>query len=225
MTKSWIEQLNRLKTQLRAVNIQLSTEQIALLYQYLNLLVTWNERTNLVSKNDIPHLLERHILESFAVVTASDIPLHSIVMDLGSGAGFPGIPLKILRPDIEITLIDSKRMKYLFLKEVIRQLNLNRAEVFCTRVESLNLTFINHFDFIVCRAVATLSELWNWSAKYLKKNGKLLAMKGGELTIEFAKFHQNYPGNKLQVSKYPEMLELNELDRKLVQITNEFDVE
>ncbi|MBN2092534.1 16S rRNA (guanine(527)-N(7))-methyltransferase RsmG [candidate division KSB1 bacterium] len=221
MIKSWNEQLNTLKSQLQQVNVCLSSEQLTLMNQYLNLLVAWNERTNLVSRNDAQYLVERHLLESIAVATVSDFMMNSIVMDLGSGAGFPGIPLKILRPDLEITLIDSKRMKFLFLKEVIRQLNLNKAEVLCARVESLNASFLNRFDFIVCRAVATLSELWNWSAKYLKQDGKLLAMKGGDLIDECAEFQHNFPESNLEILGYPETLKLNKFFKKLVFVTKE----
>lgn len=221
MIKSWIEQLNTLKSQLQFVNLSLSSEQIMMLDQYLNLLESWNKRTNLVSKNDVQYLVDRHILESLAVGTVPGIVENSIVMDLGSGAGFPGIPLKILRSDLEITLIDSKRIKYLFLKEAIRQLNLKKAEVICVRVESLNTSYINRFDSIVCRAVATLAELWSWSAKYLKKNGRLLAMKGGDLIEECAEFHHNFPNTTLEIIEYPEKLELNKFNKKLIVVTKE----
>lgn len=221
MKNFWTEQLNTLKQQLEAVDIHLTLEQMTLLEQYLHLLVSWNERTNLVSKNDVQHLVDRHLLESIAVLTASCLDTNALVMDLGSGAGFPGIPLKILRSDLDFKFIDSKRMKYLFLKEVIRQLDLKKAEAMCVRVEDLHATFLNYFDFIVCRAVATLVELWDWSAKFLKKEGKLLAMKGGDLTSECAEFRQNFPETNLQIIDYPETLGLLNLHKKLVIITKE----
>jgi len=221
MIKSWLEQLKTLQLLLQPLDIHLSAEQIAFLNQYLNILVSWNARTNLISKNDVQHLVERHILESMAVVTVHDIALNAVVMDLGSGAGFPGIPLKILRPDLEIRLIDSKRMKYLFLKEIIRQLHLNKADAICERVESLDATFINYFDFVVCRAVTKLSELWGWSSKFLKTGGKLLAMKGGDLTYEFIEFQQHFPAMHFEIFEYPAVFNLNKSNKKLIKVTKE----
>lgn len=159
-------------------------EQIEQLQKYITLLLEWNQRINLISPNDEDRIAERHILESLAVLSAWPFPENTSVLDLGSGAGFPGIPLKIMRPDLTMTLLESRQKKTLFLGAAVRELLLPNCRVVNARAEDLVKTSGEKFSIVIARAVADLKTLWNWSKPLLTKGGVLLAMKGGELGEE-----------------------------------------
>ncbi len=201
---------------LHSVHCTLLSSQIVAFKQYWQLIQQWNLRTNLVSQHDLGRIISRHFLESVAVLFAIDIPAASRVLDLGSGAGFPGIPMKIMRPDLQMVLVDSKRLKYLFLKIVKSELNLSGLSIQNQRVENLPSAFYQQFQFVVSRAVTTLTQLWEWSAPYLAPGGRLLAMKGGDLTVEIAQFRGlqpaiinfeiGYPPNLVQVQEQKKLI-------------------
>ncbi|MCI0511951.1 16S rRNA (guanine(527)-N(7))-methyltransferase RsmG [candidate division KSB1 bacterium] len=169
-----------------------------------------------MSQHDLGRIISRHFLESVAVLFAIDIPAASRVLDLGSGAGFPGIPMKIMRPDLQMVLVDSKRLKYLFLKIVKSELNLSGLSIQNQRIENLPSAFYEQYQFVVSRAVTTLTQLWEWSAPYLAPGGRLLAMKGGDLTVEIAQFRGlqpaiinfeiGYPPNLVQVQEQKKLI-------------------
>lgn len=183
----------------------LSAVQRALFEDYVRLLLEWNPRAGLVSKADenASRLIKRHIVESLALVATNLLSENASVLDLGSGGGFPGVPLKIVRPDLKITLLDSRRMKFLFLQEVVRRLNLEKAEAVCARAESLDDSFKSRFDFIVVRAVTSLAKLWQWSMPVLKNGGSLVAQKGGNLDEELKELSSAFPGIAVKKVNYP----------------------
>ncbi len=188
-----------------------SAKQFAQIEQYLRLLLEWNPRASLVSKSDEneTRLIKRHIVESIGLVGTGLISQNATVLDLGSGGGFPGLPLKIARPDLMITLLDSRRMKFLFLQEAIRALALENTTAVCARAEALGNEFRTHFDFVVVRAVASLTKLWRWSSPVLKIGGCLLAQKGGELEAEFKELSAAFPGLVVSQSRYPAEWEID----------------
>lgn len=183
----------------------LSAAQLALFEDYVRLLLEWNPRAGLVSKADenASRLIKRHIVESLGLVATNLLSENAAVLDLGSGGGFPGVPLKITRPDLKITLLDSRRMKSLFLQEVVRRLNLEKAEVVCARAESLDESFKSRFDFVVVRAVTNLAKLWQWAIPVLKNGGSLLAQKGGDLDQELKELSSAFPGISVKKVNYP----------------------
>lgn len=183
----------------------LSAAQQTLFEDYVQLLLEWNLRAGLVSKADenASRLIKRHIVESLGLVATGLISENAAILDLGSGGGFPGVPLKIARPDLKITLLDSQRMKSLFLQEVVRHLNLENAEAICARAESLDDSFKSRFDFVVVRAVTNLSKLWQWSIPILKNGGSLLAQKGGDLDQELKELSSAFPGIAVKKVNYP----------------------
>ncbi|MDZ7266225.1 MAG: 16S rRNA (guanine(527)-N(7))-methyltransferase RsmG [candidate division KSB1 bacterium] len=183
----------------------LSASQLAQFEQYLRLLLEWNPRASLVSKSDEneARLSKRHVVESLGLLGTGLLHPKATVLDLGSGGGFPGIPIKIAQPDLEITLLDSRRMKFLFLQEAIRALELKNAIAVCARAESLGPEFHSRFDFVVVRAVASLVKLWQWSLPVLKAGGCLLAQKGGDLEAECKELLAVFPGLVLSQVKYP----------------------
>jgi len=155
-----------------------SAQQASALAQYVKLLEKWSQRTNLISLRDQRRLVRRHITDSFAFSQIAVIPPGVSVLDLGSGAGFPGIPLAILREDLQITLLDSKRMRTLFLREVVEHLRLAHARVLCDRVEALDGQ--GSFAVVTARAVAAVEQLWEWSWPLLQPGGRLVIQKGRE---------------------------------------------
>jgi 16S rRNA (guanine527-N7)-methyltransferase len=144
---------------------------------------SWSARLNIISKSDLDIVVEKHILPSIMLHQFISWHKDMEILDLGSGAGFPGIVLKIMYPDISLTLIDSVRKKYLFLTEVCDMLSLN-CTVLCKRVEEFGACFNEKFDIIVCRSVARLDKLWDWSRDLLVKKGHLYAIKGGDYIKE-----------------------------------------
>lgn len=148
----------------------------------------WNEKINVVSRKDVDLLYERHVLHSLGIAKVIDFKPGAKVLDLGTGGGFPGVPLAIMFPDTEFYLVDSIAKKIKVVQEVITGLGLKNVKAEQIRVEKVD----DDFDFIVSRAVAPLKTLYNWSRdKFYKmynhklKNGYLL-LKGGDLTEELA---------------------------------------
>lgn len=147
----------------------------------------WNTKINVVSRKDFEHLYERHVLHSLAIAKVMPFAAGSDILDLGTGGGFPGIPLAILFPDVNFLLVDSIGKKILVVNEVAQAIGLKNVKAIHGRVEDVKN---QKFDFIVSRAVAQLSELIRWSRKHLKNkhinalpNGWLL-LKGGNLREE-----------------------------------------
>ena len=198
-----------------------SPEQIAHLQKYIALLLDWNQRINLISPNDEDRIAERHILESLAVLSAWPFPQNSTVLDLGSGAGFPGIPLKIMRPDLVMTLLESRQKKTLFLNTVVRELPLANCRVVNARAEDLPKTSGEKFSIVIARAVADLKTLWEWSKPLLVSNGVLLAMKGGELNAELRALKKFDSRIEQKVFEYPKYWEVD-ASRFLVATTTFF---
>jgi 16S rRNA (guanine527-N7)-methyltransferase len=179
-----------------------SPEQIVQLTTYLRLLQEWNKRINLISPNDEERIAERHILESLAVLSIWSFPEAASVLDLGSGGGFPGLPLKIMRPDLGMTLLESRQKKALFLNTVVRELKLENCRIVNARAEELAQVGEEKFSIVIARAVADLKTLWEWSRPLLVSGGILLAMKGGELDDELQMLKKFDPRGFYRFLKY-----------------------
>lgn len=191
-------------------------EQMAQLEKYIALLLDWNQRINLISPNDEERIAERHILESLAVFSAWSFPQNASVLDLGSGGGFPGVPLKIMRPDLAMTLLESRQKKAFFLNTAIRELKFENCRVVNARAEELSG---KKYSIVIARAVADLKTLWEWSRPLLISGGALLAMKGGELDDELQKLKKFDTRVDYRVLNYREEWEV-ELSRSLVVVSS-----
>lgn len=162
------------------------------LLQYASLLKDWNAKINLISRKDEDNILERHILHSLLLrmpaICEYDFG-NKRVLDIGTGGGLPGIPLKIVTPNCNITLIDSIQKKIAACSAMISQLGLTGIEAVGGRAEELAKLpkFSHSFDAVISRAVAPLDELAKWSKGLLKPNGILLALKGGDLSEEIGR--------------------------------------
>lgn len=146
----------------------------------------WNEQINVISRKDIEHLYEHHILHSLAIAKIVPFKNKSKILDVGTGGGFPGIPLAILFPEVDFVLVDSIGKKIKVVKEVATALGLTNVRALQIRAEDID----EKFDFIVSRAVTTLPEFMTWIRnKYSVKsfnyiNNGLLYLKGGDIKDE-----------------------------------------
>ena len=148
----------------------------------------WNEKINVISRKDIDALYEKHILHSLAIAALCNFNDGAQVVDIGTGGGFPGIPLAIFFPEVEFLLSDSIGKKIKVVHEVANAIGLKNVTAVHSRVEEIKG---RTFDFAVSRAVAPLGELWNWINPLIRKGQKsdefaagLICLKGGDLTKE-----------------------------------------
>jgi 16S rRNA (guanine527-N7)-methyltransferase len=161
-----------------------SDEQYSLLKKLLPLYSDWNSKINVISRKDIENLYERHVLHSLAIAKLNLFKAGFAIMDVGTGGGFPGIPLAIAYPECKFTLVDSIGKKITVVNEVINALGLNNVVAKKANVSEIKETF----DFIVSRAVCTFPEFVNMTEKkVMKKAGNgIIYLKGGDLTKELA---------------------------------------
>jgi len=164
----------------------LSEKQFCIFKKYVMKLLEWNNRINLISKKDEHQIVRRHFLESIAVLDVIELPLGCNVVDIGTGGGLPGVPIKIIRPDIKLTLVDANRMKTLFLYELVSFLDLDNVTIIRNRAEQISLKpeFQNKYDFVMSRAVTRLSLLYQWTYKFLKDDGAIISFKSGNIEKE-----------------------------------------
>jgi 16S rRNA (guanine527-N7)-methyltransferase len=164
---------NLLNKGITELGLQIGPDQQGLLVQYLLLLEKWNQVYNLTAIRDLTKMVAAHLLDSLSVV-----PLLSSenVLDVGSGAGLPGIPIAVARPDCKVTLLDSNHKKAAFLRQAIADLTLKNADVVCDRVESWSAP--TEFGVIISRAFSDLGEFVSLTSRLLAPGGVLAAMKG-----------------------------------------------
>ncbi len=168
-----------LKSGADAVGVQLNRHMIEMFELYLVELKAWNQKINLTSLKDDKSIIIDHFIDSLSVVPY--LPATGRLLDAGSGAGFPGVPIKIARPEIDITLLESKRKKINFLKQVILLLNLSHTTVLHGRIESfVPGESIPLFDIIIARAFTRLEPLLKLARPLLQDGGYVIAMKGKE---------------------------------------------
>lgn len=178
--------MNDLTNRLADVGIFLNQDQQANFRKYIELILSWNKRINLISRQDESQLVENHIFESLTFLLSFQIMPGMKIVDIGCGAGFPGLPIRMIQEDADFLLVESKRKRALFLKEVVLQLGLKNVTVLSERAESLaqNSKYENCFDFAFSRAVASLEVVYGWVEKLMKQSGVYVAWKGGAIEPE-----------------------------------------
>lgn len=178
--------LDNFRKDLEALQIVLNKEQLCQFMSYYELLVEWNQVMNLTSITDFEEVCKKHFTDSLSLVKAYKINASISVIDVGTGAGFPGIPLKIAFPDIEIILLDSLHKRVDFLKTVIDNLGLKKIEALHGRAEDYakEKNFREQFDLCVSRAVSNLSTLSEYCIPYVKIGGHFISYKSEKLSEE-----------------------------------------
>lgn len=167
------------------VGFELNENQINQFAKYYELLIDWNSKINLTRITEPEEVAIKHFADSLTLLNFYDIPENAKVIDVGTGAGFPGIPLKIARPDIQLTLLDSLNKRLVFLKDVCDTIGID-AEIVHARAEEggRNPQYREMYDVAVSRAVARLNVLSEYCIPYVKLKGAFVAMKGPDMTEE-----------------------------------------
>jgi 16S rRNA (guanine527-N7)-methyltransferase len=187
-TESQLEVIEKYFTEFSPHQLQ-QFQQLEALYK------EWNEKINVISRKDIDSLYEKHVLHSLAIAAIFDFQPGTQICDLGTGGGFPGVPLAIFFPEVEFHLTDSINKKLNVVREVASAIGLKNITTQHTRTEQIEN---RKFDFVVSRAVAPLRDLWHWSLPILKAKGQgksatafeepvyggLICLKGGDLKAE-----------------------------------------
>lgn len=158
-----------------------------------NLYPEWNEKINVISRKDIDQLMINHVLHSLSIAKITPLDKAKKVLDVGTGGGFPGIPLAIMYPDIDFTLVDSIGKKISVVQDIAEQLGLKNVTAIHSRVEKVK----GKFDLVVTRAVARSKKLTHWVHTKIDQESMhmytgIIALKGGDLEEEMAELKRNY---------------------------------
>lgn len=166
----------KLKNKSKQIDINLNEIQLEKFYNYMNLMLEWNEKINLTAITEPDDIILKHFVDSLTI--QKYIGERKSLIDVGTGAGFPGIPLKIARNDINITLLDSLNKRIIFLEDVISKLKLENIEAIHSRVEEFAKGKKEFYDIATSRAVAPLNVLLEYLLPLIKVNGFCICMKG-----------------------------------------------
>ena len=152
----------------------------------------WNSKINVISRKDLDNFYLRHVLHSMSIAKFHHFSSGTSIMDLGTGGGFPGIPLSILYPEVNFHLVDSISKKIKVVEDILKKLNLKNVEIYDDRAEKIDITV----NFVTCRAVAPMQTIVSWVGKKVsgvhkpdRKNG-LLCLKGGDIYAELKDFNE-----------------------------------
>ncbi len=201
---------------LKDINIDITEEQLNQLDKLYQLVLEWNEKINLTRITDQKEVYLKHFYDSLTVHKAVNLNEITTLCDVGTGAGFPGMVLKIVFPKLKITLIDSLQKRVNYLNEAIKQLKLKDIEAIHSRGED----YEGQYDIVTSRAVANIEKLVNYTMHLVKKNGIFVAMKGDiekELTPEV----QKKLNKKYQIVKIEKfLLPIENSKRSLIIIKN-----
>ena len=201
---------------LEELNIYPTQEQLNKLDKFYHLLISWNEKINLTRITEEKDVYLKHFYDSLTITKEIDLSKVNTLCDVGTGAGFPGIVLKIMYPNLKVTLIDSLLKRVNYLNEIIKELKLTDIKAIHTRGED----YKDKFDVVTSRAVANIEKLVTFTMHLVDKDGVFIAMKGNidnELTISVEKnISKKYKIVKINKFKLP----IEESDRSLVVMKN-----
>ena len=215
-----IEEFSKELTKLESkIEIELSLDEIEKLYKFMYLLLEWNEKINLTAITEPKDIILKHFVDSITI--KKYIKSENKVLDMGTGAGFPGIPLKIISSDTYFTLVDSLNKRIIFLNKVCDKLKLDKIENIHSRAEELakNKKYREQYDVVTSRAVARLASLVEYMLPFVKVGGKCICMKGSNVDEELieAKKAINVLGGEIEkVDKF--LLPNSDIERNIVII-------
>ena len=207
-----------LRQNARQLGIELNEQQSAQFDLYKNELLAWNARTNLISENSSREIITRHFLDSLIALRFIPKP-DARVIDIGSGAGFPGLPLKIAMPSLEMYFLEANRKKVSFLKHTTRLLKLANTVVLHDRVENMirNASLKEYFDILISRAAFKLTELLVLGDYFLASGGLLIALKGPHVDEELEACSLPTPSSKIsQLIQHDINVSFLEVPRKII---------
>ena len=200
----------------KKLGINLTEEQLNKLDQFYNLLIEWNERINLTRITKKEDVYLKHFYDSLTLAKVIDLSTKETLCDVGTGAGFPGIVLKIVYPNLKITLVDALQKRVNYLNEIIKDLQLENIQAIHTRGEDLH----DKYDVVTARAVANIEKLLKYTMHLVNNTGVFVAMKGNidnELTPEI----ENKISKKYQILKIEKFeLPIENSQRSLIVIKN-----
>ena len=200
------------------ISEKISVNQAENFYKYMLLLLEWNQKMNLTAITDEKEIIYKHFIDSISI--NKYIKEANNIMDVGTGAGFPGIPLNLLNKDINFVLVDSLNKRINFLEEVKKQLKIEKLELIHSRVEDLakNKVYREKIDVVVSRAVANLSILLEYMLPFVKKDGICICMKGPNVEEEIEKANNALEtlGGKIEIIEHIKLL--GELERNILII-------
>ena len=201
---------------LKELNIFLLEEQLLQLDKFYKLLIEWNEKINLTRITEEKEVYLKHFYDSLTISKVIDLTKVETLCDVGTGAGFPGIVLKIVYPNLKITLIDSLLKRVNYLNSIINELNLENIKAIHLRGEDCK----EKFDVVTARAVANIEKLTKFTMHLVKKNGKFVAMKGN-ITEELNPLVVTKLTKKYNIEKIENfLLPLEQSNRSLIVMTN-----
>ncbi len=179
-----------MKAKLEKLNIKISTEQLEKFEIYTKLLLEWNEKFNLTAIKSHDEIIDKHYIDSLSV--KDFVSENGKMIDIGTGAGFPGVPLKIFYPETELVLVDSTQKKVNFLNVLIKELDLKNTTALHARAEELakNPDYREKFDFVLSRAVANLRVLCELCLPFAKIGGSFISLKGPSVFDELKEAEQ-----------------------------------
>ncbi len=213
-----------------------SDEQTKQMEHYVDQLLAWNKKVNLISRQDEELVWQNHILHSISPLFKLKLKDSPTILDLGTGGGLPGIPLRILLPDSEIILIDATRKKIIAVDDMLAKLKLQSIRALWGRVEELTReeSLVCHFDYIITRAVAPLNDLITWCKPFLRRSPTalhsaenvypsptaLIALKGGDLEEEISKASRGDKIRSIEVLDlvFPGSEEMSSIGKKIVVV-------
>ena len=200
---------------IKSLGINPTDKQLADLETYYDMLIEWNNKINLTRIIDKEDAYLKHFYDSLTVVRIQKLEEINDICDVGTGAGIPGIILKIFYPHLKLTLIDSKEKKLRFIDEVIKRLDLKDTKTVHTRAEE----YKEKYDLVVSRAVANIETLLKYTMHLLNKDGKLVAMKG-DIDKELTKDVEKNIQKKYNIIKIDKFYLKDDIKRRLIIIKN-----
>lgn len=168
------------------MGIEIDNKKVSQFQRYLSLLLEWNEKFNLTAITDPKEVIIQHFLDAISILELDFMKDGLAILDMGTGAGFPGVPIKIMLPKTKLILVDSVNKKTVFLKELVKELNLDMVEIIHARAEDLGRepTRRETYDVVVSRAVAELKVLLEYCLPFVRVNGCFVSYKGPGATDE-----------------------------------------